>query len=136
MVTTKIMHFQKVPTVPCGCIFHGKCLIFLYEFIVPHYSSFLYTHWSSHGNMYIQKCQELEVNPNPHALPKPDTEHTKGLSKQGSLNSFIEATPNIKWSRQGLLEHIIDSIISDNQVSLVHYHLSSRFLIYPSVFPA
>src|SRR5882724_5041136 len=86
--------------------------------------------------MYIQKCQELEVYPNPHALPKPDTEHTIGLSKQGSLNSFIEATPNIKWSRQGLLEHIIDFIISDDQVSLVYYHLSSRFLIYPSVFPA
>jgi hypothetical protein len=70
--------------------------------------------------MYIQKCQELEVVPDPHALPKLETERAKGLSKQASLDSFVEATPNIRWSRQGLLELIMDFVISDDQVSQVY----------------
>jgi len=70
--------------------------------------------------MYIQKCQELEVIP--HALPKPETENTKALSKQAIIDSLIEATPNIKWSRHSLLENIMDFVISDDQVSMVYYH--------------
>jgi hypothetical protein len=74
-------------------------------------------HWSSHGDMYIQKCRELEIAPDPRALPKSETEKPEGLSKQASLDSFIEATPNVKWSRQGLLEHLMDFVVSDDQVS-------------------
>jgi hypothetical protein len=71
--------------------------------------------------MYIQKCRELDIAPDPCALPKQETQKPEGLSKQASLDSFIEATPNVKWSRQGLLEHIIDFVISDDQVSMVYY---------------
>src|SRR5882724_9010035 len=64
------------------------------------------------------------------------TESWKSIPIQSQTLNTPKACPNIKWSRQGLLEHIIDFIISDDQVSLVYYHLSSRFLIYPSVFLA
>jgi len=48
--------------------------------------------------MYFQKCQDLDLIPYPHALPKPKTEKLKILSKQASLDCFIKATPNIKWA--------------------------------------
>jgi hypothetical protein len=54
-------------------------------------------------------------------LPKLGTEKLEGLSKQASLDSFVEATSNIKWSRQGLLEHIMDFVISDDQVNMFYF---------------
>jgi hypothetical protein len=72
--------------------------------------------------MYIQKCRELKIVPDPCALPKQETETPEGLSKQASLDSFVDAAPIVKWSRQGLLEHIIDFVVSDDQVSVVYYH--------------
>jgi hypothetical protein len=77
--------------------------------------------WSSHGEMYLQKCRELEIDPDERALPKPETEKPAGLSKQASLDSFVEAPPNVKWSRQGLLEHIMDFVISDDQVNTFYF---------------
>jgi hypothetical protein len=74
--------------------------------------------------MYTQKCRELEIDPDARALPKQVAGPPGGLSKQASLDNFIEATPNVKWSRQGLLEHVIDLVISDDQVSTYYYHFS------------
>jgi len=85
------------------------------------YLIFCYSHWSSHRNRYIQKCQKLEITPDQYALPKQETEKLEGLSKQASLDNFVEATLNAKWSHQGLLEHVMDFVISDDQVSIVYY---------------
>lgn len=73
--------------------------------------------------MYIQKCRELQITPDQRALPKQETEKPEA---QTSLDGFVETTPNVKWSRQGLLEHILDFVVSDDQVSIV----------YDSLYPA
>ena len=36
---------------------------------------------------------------------------------QANLDGFVKSVP--KWSKEGLLEHIIDLVVSDNQV---HFH--------------
>lgn len=65
-------------------------------------NSTLHTHisrrWSSHGNMYIQRCRELEIAPNQCALPKQKTKKLEGLPNQMSVDSFVETIPNVKWS--------------------------------------
>lgn len=37
-----------------------------------------------------------------------------GLSVQGTLDGFAKPVP--KWSKEGLLEHIVDFVVSDDQV--------------------
>lgn len=39
-------------------------------------------------------------------------------STQQNLDGFLKSVP--KWSKEGLLEHIVDFVVSDDQVSL-HY---------------
>ena len=60
------------------------------------------------------------LSTNQCVLPKQETEKLEGLSNQTSLDSFVETTPNVKWSQQGLLEHIMDFVVSDDQVSIVY----------------
>ena len=70
--------------------------------------------WVSHGDLYLKKCQELKIQPNPRVLPEP--EDGKSADQQTSLHSFIQVTSNVKWSKRGLLEHILQFVVSGDQV--------------------
>jgi hypothetical protein len=71
--------------------------------------------------MYLKKCKELEIDPVPAALPKAD-EPLEASSTQQSLDGFVKPMP--KWSKEGLLEHLIDFVVSDDQV-----YLSKTYII-------
>ena len=73
--------------------------------------------FETHGETYLKKCNELEIEPNPAALPQVD-EPLEAVSSQQSLDGFVKTVP--KWSKEGLLEHIIDFVVSDDQVCAIH----------------
>ncbi len=80
----------------------------------------IYRKWASHGARYLRKCAEQGLTPNHLAVPKPTTED---LNEGGStLDSFVKKVP--KWTQQGLLDHIVELIVSDDQV-MRHSNLSS-----------
>src|ERR1700678_4850166 len=67
--------------------------------------------------MYMKKCKELEIKPNPQALPKPEDDRPSDITKQASLDGFIQGIASVKWSKEGLLKHILNFVVSDDQVS-------------------
>ncbi|KAF8879217.1 hypothetical protein CPB84DRAFT_1751722 [Gymnopilus junonius] len=81
-------------------------------------NSMLRTHvcwnWGTHGKMYLKIYQKMGIKPNEHALPNPE-DMPSDTTMQTHLDGFIQATPNVKWSKEGLLEHILDFIISGDQ---------------------
>lgn len=72
--------------------------------------------WSSHGPMYLQVCEELEIEPNQCAMPDPEDITPEDRPLQTSLDGFVQATPNVKWSKEGLLEHILEFVVAGDQV--------------------
>ncbi|KAF8881171.1 hypothetical protein CPB84DRAFT_1873503 [Gymnopilus junonius] len=71
--------------------------------------------WGTHGEMYLKICQKMGIKPNEHALPNPE-DMPSDTTMQTHLDGFVQATPNVKWSKEGLLEHILDFIISGDQL--------------------
>lgn len=69
--------------------------------------------WPTHGKMYLEKCNELKIEPNPRALPSPEKNQPES---QTSLDGFVQVKPSVRWSKEGLLEHILHFVISDDQV--------------------
>src|ERR1700678_10919 len=67
--------------------------------------------------MYMKKCKELKIEPNPRALPKPEDDRPSDMTKQASLDGFVQGVASVKWSKEGLLEHILNFVVSDDQVS-------------------
>ncbi len=66
----------------------------------------------------LPSVRTLVLHPTPVALPAPDVENTVPLGeKQTDLNGFVKSTP--KWSKEGLLEHIFEFIIMDDQVFIL-----------------
>lgn len=81
--------------------------------------------------MYLQACKENQLVPHPRCLPKPKKASPSDGSTQTNLDGFVEATPSVKWSRQGLLEHILDFVVSDDQV-IKSYFIILIFYWYKS----
>ena len=83
----------------------------------PYYPLSAYRNWSTHGKTYLAKCKELNFTPVSTALP----EQQDGLgdlneeSTQQNLDGFVKSI--LKWSKEGLLEHIVDFVVSDDQVT-------------------
>ncbi len=84
----------------------------------PYYPLSAYRNWSTHGETYLAKCKELNFTPVSAALP--EQQDSSGdlneESTQQNLDGFVKSVP--KWSKEGLLEHIVDFVVSDDQVSL------------------
>ena len=72
-----------------------------------------YSNWASHGETYLAKCQAKGITPHPCAVAhseKPSDEHTE----QQTIEGFLK--PVSKWSREGLLEHLVEYIATEDQV--------------------
>ena len=76
----------------------------------------VYRNWKTHGNVYLQKCKALEIEPVDAAQPVPceDIESLEASATQPSLDGFVKSTS--KWSKEELLEHIVDFVVSGDQV--------------------
>src|ERR1700678_4629730 len=67
--------------------------------------------------MNMKRCKELEIEPNPRAFPKPEDDRPSDTTKQASLDGFVQGVVSVKWSKEGLLKHILNFVVSDDQVS-------------------
>ncbi|KAF8887636.1 hypothetical protein CPB84DRAFT_1849810 [Gymnopilus junonius] len=76
--------------------------------------TYVHWNWGTHGEMYLKICQKIGIKPNECALPNPE-DMPSDTTMQTHLDGFVQATLNVKWSKEGLLEHILDFIISGDQ---------------------
>ena len=73
-------------------------------------------HWASHGEMYLAKCKELQIEPYPCAKPKSEDDKPSDGTRQTRLDGFVQGVTSVKWSKEGLLEHVLDFVLSEDQV--------------------
>lgn len=75
--------------------------------------------WETHGKIYLSKCQQLGIQPNERALPKKANEDAENAAQtQGNLNDFVQSSA--RWSKEGLLKHIINFVVEEDEVHLLH----------------
>ncbi|KAG6819653.1 hypothetical protein H0H93_009827 [Arthromyces matolae] len=67
--------------------------------------------WETHGETYMKVCEALSITPSSRAMP-PDTEDN--ADDQTTLDGLFEKVPT-KWTGEGLLDHIVAFIVSDDQ---------------------
>ena len=67
-----------------------------------------------HSKAYLEKCKEVGMEPVMVALPRQSQDSAPVQDSQANLDSFMKSVP--KWSKEGLLEHIINFVMSDDQV--------------------
>jgi hypothetical protein len=93
--------------------------------------------WATHGKIYIAKCREANTTPNHLAIPSTVTIGDDGSvatistgATQGTLEGFVQ--PTAKWSKEGMLEHIVEFVVREDQVGLwvlfEHGQLMTLFL--------
>ena len=97
-----------------GLTFRGQSLVFLSILLLrSDFVSINYSNWVSHGETYLAKCQAKGITPHPRAVAqseKPSDEHME----QQTIEGFLK--PVSKWSREGLLEHLVEYIATEDQV--------------------
>jgi hypothetical protein len=88
----------------------------------PYYPLSAYRNWSTHGETYLAKCKELNFTPVLAALPEQQdgSGDLNEESTQQNLDGFVKSVP--KWSKEGLLQHIVDFVVSDDQVGLQYLY--------------
>lgn len=89
--------------------------MFIYRRVFYHLLKLALSNWKTHGEIYLTKCKALKIQPNAAALPS-NTEanpEDKRLA-QPSLDQFLKT----KWSKEGLLEYIVNFIVQSGQVNL------------------
>jgi hypothetical protein len=78
-------------------------------------SNLFYRNFTTHGKVYLEKCKEAGIKPVAAALGQQSQVSASLQDAQANIDGFVKSVP--KWSKEGLLEHIIDLVVSDNQVS-------------------
>jgi hypothetical protein len=92
---------------------HISRYVSLSLFIYPS-SDLFYRNFTTHGKVYLEKCNEVGMEPVAAALPQQSQNSASLQDSQVNLDGFVKSVP--KWSKEGLLEHIIDLVVSDDQV--------------------
>jgi hypothetical protein len=87
-------------------------------------SDLFYRNFTTHGKVYLEKCKEVDMEPVAAALPQKSQDSTSLQDSQANLDGFVKSVP--KWSKEGLLEHIIDLVVSDDQVRF-HFLFDTMF---------
>jgi len=113
-----LKHFSQEVIAAFGSISHGKWAILAYLLQHTYQLTFPTGHWETHGQIYLEKCEGLKIEPNPNKLPTATKDATKTDLVQLSIDSFVKSVP--KWSKEGLLEHIVDFVVSGDQVLVEH----------------
>jgi hypothetical protein len=108
------MHFLQVVSLLIRLTFHGQSLIFTSILLLR--SDFVhinYNNWESHGETYLTKCQAKGITPHPHVLAHSDKPSDK-CTEQQSIEGFLKPVP--KWSQKGLLEHLVEYIVTEDEL--------------------
>ena len=103
--------FSKEETRRFVNTYQGTYLLFLFIYTS---SDLSYRNFTTHGKVYLEKCKEVGMEPVAAALPQQSQDSASVQDSQANLDSFVKSVP--KWSKEGLLEHIINFVVSDNQV--------------------
>jgi hypothetical protein len=106
--------FLQVVLLLVGLTFHGQSLVFASILLLR--SDFVhinYSNWASHGETYLTKCQAKGITPHPCALAPSDKPSDK-CTEQQSIEGFLKPVP--KWSRESLLEHLVEYIVTEDEV--------------------
>jgi hypothetical protein len=72
-----------------------------------------FRNWDTHRKTYKTKCEEQGIVMYPGVEPAQEPA-TKG-QQNSQITSFIQARP-LKWTKEGLLEHIIELVVVKNKV--------------------
>ena len=96
---------------------HISRYVYLLFLFIYTSSDLFYRNFTTHGKIYLEKCKEIGMEPVAAALPQQPQESASLQDSQANLDGFVKSVP--KWSKEGLLEHIIDLVVSDDQV---HFH--------------
>ncbi|KAH9168616.1 hypothetical protein EDB89DRAFT_1909195 [Lactarius sanguifluus] len=75
----------------------------------------------THREVYLKRCKEAGVDPHLRAIGNDDNDKNMTLT-QVNLDGFMQRIPT--WSKQGLMEHVIQFVVEDNQLFLVVEKLS------------
>lgn len=74
--------------------------------------------WATHGQLYLAGCKRLGITPNHRAVPEdrdiPTSHPEHPVAVQGSLDAFVTQQP--RWTKDGLLEHIIELFVTEDLV--------------------
>ena len=91
--------------------YQGMYILF---FVIYASSDLFYRNFTTHGKLYLEKCKDIGMEPVAAALPQQSQKSASLQDSQANLDSFVK--PVSKWSKEGLLEHIINLVVSDDQV--------------------
>ena len=74
--------------------------------------------WTTHGPVYLAGCKRVGIKPNHRAVPqeRDDARPEKHNTGQGSLDGFVARQS--RWTKDGLLEHIIELFVTEDLVRL------------------
>ena len=73
-------------------------------------------YWSTHKNLYLAGCEHEGVEPNQCILSAVKRAEQGTIPQgQGSLEEWT-AKKIPKWSKDGLMEHIVELVVVDDQV--------------------
>jgi hypothetical protein len=72
--------------------------------------------WDTHKTVYLAGCKHEQVEPNERIMRKvAESEHKKNPQEQTMMDGWT-VTKAPQWSREGLMEHIIELVVVDDQV--------------------
>jgi len=77
-------------------------------------------HWDTHGNTYKKKCEEQGINMYPSV--EPEASPDEGQLRDSTITSFLQPKP-VKWTKEGLLEHIVELIVVEDKVQIQHWFI-------------
>jgi hypothetical protein len=73
-------------------------------------------HWNNHRELYLAGCQREQVEPNKRVMVAvTEEEEGKKPKDQMTLEGWTVAKVP-QWSREGLMEHIVELVVVDDQV--------------------
>jgi hypothetical protein len=70
-------------------------------------------YWDTHGKTYKMNCAEAKIDMYPGVEPAPD--NSNNGPKNGQITLFMR--PKQNWTKEGLLEHIIELVVVEDQVN-------------------
>jgi len=94
--------------------FYGQSLFFPSILLLrPDLIYINYSNWASHGETYLAKCKAKGITPHPCELAHSDKPSDE-CTEQQSIEGFSK--PVLRWSQEGLLEHLIEHIATEDEV--------------------
>jgi hypothetical protein len=82
-------------------------------------------HIRGHYDVYKEKCAELGIGENHHALPQALMQAQEDAKKnvQKKLDGMFQKAPNLRqFSREDVLRAVAEFVVCDDQASIQYHH--------------